>query len=189
MDDTRTVRLVCEFQYSTVDRRNVARQRKRWTKTVKSKQVRSWLYHAAAADNDTAFSNVTDSSEASTVISRCDFISVHTNKTKPCSSVRTIWYCSSSQPNTWPITLTGCVSSLQPIGLWQRNCTRTTLAMLRSCEWLVIAFIGRELQLQRSVPYRIMYFWNLNPCSLANRYQLFRGPCYFISYPQDGGVV
>jgi len=30
MNDTRTVRLVCESEYSTVDRRNVARSRKRW---------------------------------------------------------------------------------------------------------------------------------------------------------------
>ena len=29
MNDTRTVKLVCEFEYSTVDRRDVARPRKR----------------------------------------------------------------------------------------------------------------------------------------------------------------
>ena len=175
MNDTRTIRLVCEFQYSTVDRRNVARPRKRWTKIVKSKQVRKGLYFAAAADNDTGFSYVTNRSEASTVLSRCDFTSVQTNNTEPCSSVRTIWYCSSTQPNTWPITLTGCVPSLQPIGLWHRNCTRTNLAMLRSCEWLVIVFIGSDFQLQHSVPFRNVYFRNLIPCSLANRYQQFRG--------------
>jgi len=80
-----------EFQYNTVDRRNVARPRKRWTKTVKSKQVQSSLYLAAAtADNDTAFSYITDRSEASTVLSRCDFTSVHTTNTEPCSDVSTI---------------------------------------------------------------------------------------------------
>ena len=174
---------MCEFQYSTVDRRNVARPRKRWTKSVKSKQVLNGLY-LAAADNDTAFSYVTDRSEARTVLPRCYSTSIHTTNTELCSGVNTIWYCSSSQPNMWPITLTGCVPSLQPIGLRQRNCTRTKLAMPRCCEWLVIVFIGSDFKLQHSVTYRIVYFRNLNPCSLANSYQLFRGPSclHFLSW-------
>ena len=151
--------------------------------SVKSKQVRNGLYFAAA-DNDTAFSYVTDRSEARTVLPRCYSTSIHTTNTELCSGVNTIWYCSSSQPNMWPITLTGCVPSLQPIGLRQRNCTRTKLAMLRCCEWLVIVFIGSDFKLQHSVPYRIVYFRNVNPCSLANSYQLFRVLCclHFLSW-------
>ena len=53
--------------------------------------------------------------------------------------------------------------------------------MLRISEWLVIVFIGCDFQkvkkLQHNVPYRIMYFRNLNPCSLADRCQHFRGTC------------
>ena len=30
MNDTRTVKLVCEYEYRTLDRRDVARPRKRW---------------------------------------------------------------------------------------------------------------------------------------------------------------
>ena len=64
MNDTRTVKLVCEFEYSTVGRRNVARPRKRWTNTLKSKQSWIGLYLTAAADDDdfnvTALSYVTD---------------------------------------------------------------------------------------------------------------------------------
>ena len=33
--------------------------------------------------------------------------------------------------------------SLQPLGLWQRNCAWTTLPMPRSSEWRVIVFIAR----------------------------------------------
>ena len=93
MNDTRTVKLVCDFEYSTVDRRNVARTRKRWTNTLKSKQAWNGLYLAAAAaadDNDTAFSYVTDISVASTILSRCYPTPADTTNTKPCCSVSSI---------------------------------------------------------------------------------------------------
>ena len=92
MNDTRTVKLVCEFEYSTVDRGNVARPRKRWTNTLKSKQVWTGLYLTAAADddNDTAFSYVTDISVASTILSRCYPTPADTTNTKPCCSVSSI---------------------------------------------------------------------------------------------------
>ena len=120
MNDTRTVKLVCEFEYSTVDRRNVARPRKRRTNTLKNKQVWIGLYLTAAADdNDTAFSYVTDISVASTILSRCyptpaDTTNTKplsrcyptpadTTNTKPCCSVSSIWDSSCSQPDIWPI--------------------------------------------------------------------------------------
>jgi hypothetical protein len=61
--------------------------------------------------------------------------------------------------------------------------------MLRSSEWewLVIVFIGSDFQkvkqLRPNVLHRVMYFRNLNPCSLADRYQHFRGTCclHFLS--------
>ena len=94
MNDTRTVKLVCEFEYSTVDRRNVARPRKIWRNTLKSKQARIGLYLTAAAaaydDNDTAFSYVTDISVASTILSRCYPTPADTTNTKPCCSVSSI---------------------------------------------------------------------------------------------------
>jgi len=69
MNDTQTVKLVCEFEYSTVDRRDAARPRKRWTNTLKRKQAWIGLYLTAAADdNDTAFSYVTDTSVASSLL-------------------------------------------------------------------------------------------------------------------------
>jgi hypothetical protein len=53
-----------------VDRRNVARPKKRCISTLESKQAWNGLYlAAAAADNDTAFSYVTDRSVASTILS------------------------------------------------------------------------------------------------------------------------
>jgi len=96
MNDTRTVKLVCGFEYSTVERRNVARSRKRWTNTLKSKQAWIGLYLTAAAaadggdDNDTAFSYVTDRSVASTILSRCYPTPVDTTNTEPCCSVSSI---------------------------------------------------------------------------------------------------
>ena len=90
MNDTCTVNLVCECEYITLDRRNVARRRKRWTNNLK----KAWnvLYLAAAADddNDTAFSYVTDRSVASTTLSRCYSTSVDTTNTVPCCSVSSI---------------------------------------------------------------------------------------------------
>ena len=68
MNDTRTVKLVCEHEYITVDRR----PRKRRTNTLEGEQAWNILYLAAAADdddNDTAFSYVTDRSVASTILS------------------------------------------------------------------------------------------------------------------------
>ena len=94
MNDTRTVKLVYEFECSTVDRRNVARSRKRWTNTFKRKEARIYSYLTAAAadgdDNDTAFSYVTDRSVASTILSRSYPTTVDTTNTEPCCSVRRI---------------------------------------------------------------------------------------------------
>jgi hypothetical protein len=145
MNDTRTVKLLCEYEYVTLDRRNVARPRKRWTDNLIGKQAWNVLYLAAAAgdDNDTTFSYVTDRSVANTIHSRCYSASVDTTNTESCCTVSSIWDCSSSsQPDMWPTTLSGWVHSLQPVGLWQRNFIKTTLAMLRSTEWLVIIFIA-----------------------------------------------
>ena len=92
MNDTCTVNLVCECEYITLDRRNVARPRKRWTNNLKCKQAWNVIYLAAAAadDNDTAFSYVTDRSVASTILSRCYSASVDTTNTAPCCSVSSI---------------------------------------------------------------------------------------------------
>ena len=123
MNVTRTVKLLYEFEYSTVDRRNVARPWKWWTNTLKNKQAWTGLYLAAAAadgdDNDTAFSYVTDISVASTILSRCyptpaDTTNTKplsrcyptpadTTNTKPCCIVSSIWDSSCSQPDIWPI--------------------------------------------------------------------------------------
>ena len=60
--------------------------------------------------------------------------------------------------------------------------------MLRSSEWLVIVLIGSDFQkvkqMRHNVPYRIVDFRNLNPCSLADRYQHFRVTCclHFLSW-------
>ena len=148
----------------------------------------AWNGLYLAADNDTAFRHVTDRSEASTILSRYS-TSVDTTNTEPCYSVSTIWYCSSSQTDIWPITLTGWIPQLAACRLVAAELfTWTTLAMLRSTEWLVIVFIGcdfqKDKQLRHNVMYRIMYFRNLKPCSLANRYQHFRGTCclHFLSW-------
>ena len=55
-------------------------------------QARNVLYLGAAADddNDTAFSHVTDSSVASTILSRCYSTSVDTTNTAPCCSASSI---------------------------------------------------------------------------------------------------
>ena len=84
MNDTRTVKLVCECEYITLDRRNLARPRKRWTNTLESEQAWNGVYLAAADDdNDTTFSYVTDRSVASTILSRCYATPVDTTNTSP----------------------------------------------------------------------------------------------------------
>ena len=83
MNDTRTAKLVCGYEYITVDRRSVARPRKRWTNALEFEQAWNVLYLAAAAaaaaddddDNDSAFSYVTDRSVASTILSFSLYIS------------------------------------------------------------------------------------------------------------------
>jgi hypothetical protein len=92
MNDTRSVNLVCEYEYITLDRRNVARAGKRWTNALECKQAWNGLYLAAAAaddDNDIAFSYVTDKSVASTILSRYS-TTVDTTNTEPCCSVSSI---------------------------------------------------------------------------------------------------
>jgi hypothetical protein len=86
MNDTRTVKLLCECEYITLDRRNVARPRKRWTNTLEGEQAWNGVYLAAAAAddvNDTAFSYVTNRSVASTILSRC-------YSTQPCCNLGSI---------------------------------------------------------------------------------------------------
>jgi len=94
MNDTLTVKLVCEFEYITVGRRNVARSRKRWTNTLKNKQGWNGVYLAAAVtdgdDNDTTFSYVTDRYVASTILCRLYPTPVDTTNTEPCCSVSSI---------------------------------------------------------------------------------------------------
>jgi len=81
---TRTVKLLCEYEYSTLDRRNVVRPRKRRTNTLESEQAWNVLYLSAADDdNDTTFSYVTDRSVASTILSRCYSTPLHTTNTSP----------------------------------------------------------------------------------------------------------
>jgi len=70
MNYARTVKLVCECEYITLDRRNVARPRKRWTNTLEGKHAWNGVYLSVAdGDNDTTFSYVTDRSVASTILS------------------------------------------------------------------------------------------------------------------------
>jgi len=81
---SRTVKLLCEYEYSTLDRRNLARPRKRWTSTLDGKHAWNGVYLGAADDdNDTTFSYVTDRSVASTILSRCYSTPVDTTNTSP----------------------------------------------------------------------------------------------------------
>jgi len=85
MNYTPTVKLVCECEYITLDRRNVARPRKRWTNTLEGKHAWNGVYFAVAADddNDTTFSYVTGRSVASTILSRSYSTPVVTTNTSP----------------------------------------------------------------------------------------------------------
>jgi len=84
MNETRTVKLVCEYEYITLDGRNVARPRKWWTNTLEGEQAWNGVYLAVADDdNDTTFSYVTDRSVASTILSRCYSTPVDTTNTSP----------------------------------------------------------------------------------------------------------
>jgi hypothetical protein len=77
MNDTRTVKLVCECEYITVDRKTWLDQGNDGQTPLKAnKPGMSYLAAAAADDDDdTKFSYVTDSSVASTIHSSLLYIS------------------------------------------------------------------------------------------------------------------